>query len=114
MGLFARSRPDLPRTPDKWKAALEAALTVSEIASSATALPDAIRAMVRAARELVRADQGSIMLLDDTERNLVLVASSGLPSEVPLGYTLKVGESVAGRVIATGKPLRLGDVQSDA
>jgi signal transduction histidine kinase/putative methionine-R-sulfoxide reductase with GAF domain len=114
MGLFARSRPELPRTPDKWKAALEAALTVSEIASSATALPDAIRSMVRAARELVRADQGSIMLLDDSERNLVLVASSGLPAEVPLGYTLKVGESVAGRVIATGKPLRLGDVQRDS
>jgi two-component system NtrC family sensor kinase len=114
MGLFARARPDMPRTPDKWKAALEAALTVSEIAASATALPDAIKAMVRAARELVSADQGSIMLLDDTERNLVLVASSGLPPEVPLGYTLPVGESVAGRVIATGKPLRLGAVERDA
>ena len=114
MALFGRSRPELPRTSDKRDAALEAALKVSEIASSAMALPQAVRAMVQTAMKLLHADQGSIMLLDETERELRLVAAGGMPSGVPIGSTLPVGESVAGHVLATGKPLRLTDVDRDA
>jgi signal transduction histidine kinase/putative methionine-R-sulfoxide reductase with GAF domain len=114
MALFGRNRPELPRTADKRDAALEAALKVSEIASSAMALPQAVRAMVQTAMRLLNADQGSIMLLDETERELRLVAAGGIPSDVPIGSTLPVGESVAGHVLATGKPLRLTDVDRDA
>ena len=111
MTLF-RTRKDLPEDPARWKSALEAALTVSEIASTASALPDAVQKMVTAAIELLNAEQGSIMLLDEDGLTLVLAASYGLPSEVPVGYTIKVGDSVAGRVLATGRPLLLGDVDS--
>ena len=38
----------------------------------------------------------------------------GLPLDVPLGHRTSVGESVAGRVLATGQPLLLGDVDQDA
>lgn len=114
MPSFSRARVELPESPQKSKLALEAALRVSEIASSAAALPEALQAMVNAAIQLLGAEQGSIMLLDETERNLTLVASYGLPSEVPMGHKLAVGESVAGRVLATGRPLRLGDVDRDA
>ncbi|MDQ3982087.1 MAG: ATP-binding protein [Actinomycetota bacterium] len=113
MALFARSRRDLPRSPDKWRLGLEAALKVSEIASSATALNHAVRQMVDTAVDLMGAEQGSIMLLDDDGRTLVLVASSGLPAEVPVGHRVPVGESVAGRVLATGQALRLGEVDAE-
>ena len=114
MGLFGKGRTELPRTADKRDAALEAALKVSEIASSAMALPQAVRAMVHTAMRLLSADQGSIMLLDEAERELRLVAAGGMTADVQIGSRLPVGESVAGHVLATGKPLRLGDVDSDA
>ena len=112
MALFTRPRKELPQDPERWKSALEAALTVSEIASTASALPDAVQKMVTAAIELLDAEQGSIMLLDEDGLTLVLAASYGLPSEVPVGNTIKVGDSVAGRVLATGRPLLLGDIDS--
>ena len=113
MALFARARGDLPRSPDKWRLGLEAALKVSEIAASATALNHAVGQMVDTAVELMGAEQGSIMLLDDDGQTLVLVASSGLPAEVPVGHRVPVGESVAGRVLATGHALRLGEVDAE-
>lgn len=115
MPIFPRARRDeLPQTPDKTRLALEAALRVSEIASSGAALPQAVQGMVEAAIELLEAQQGSIMLLEEDGQTLTLVASYGLPSEVPIGETIKVGESVAGRVLATGKPLLLGAIDKDA
>jgi two-component system, OmpR family, phosphate regulon sensor histidine kinase PhoR len=51
------------------------------------------------------------MLLDESRGGLVLAASSGLPSTVPLGHIQPVGESVAGRVLATGRGLLLDDVR---
>ena len=114
MAVFARARSKLPKSPAKWRSGLEAALTVSDIAASAAPLPEAVQAMVQAATSMLGAEQCSIMLLEDDGVTLVLVASYGLPVEVPVGHTLKVGESIAGRVLVTGKPLLLGDVDHDA
>lgn len=100
--------------PDRLQETLNAILKVSELAASATAFPEAVQAMVRIATGLLRADQGSIMLVEDGSRALVLVAASGLPPDVPMGARLPAGESVAGRVLATGQPLRLGQVDRDA
>lgn len=115
MPMFARPpRDELPNSPHKTRVALEAALRVSEIASSGAPLPRAVQDMVEAAIELLQAEQGSIMLLEEDGQTLTLVASYGLPSEVPVGMTVRVGESVAGRVLATGKPLLLGAIDRDA
>ncbi|MDQ3985689.1 MAG: ATP-binding protein [Actinomycetota bacterium] len=122
MGIFSSrhqpGQPDsagsLPATSDRWKQAFEATLRVNEIASSATPLPQAVRSMVQVAVDLLRAEQGSIMLLEEGGRTLGLVASWGLPEDVAAGLRVNVGESVAGRVIATGKPLRLGRVDGEA
>lgn len=114
MPLFARAPKDLPESFDKTRVALEAVLRVSEIASSGSALPNAVQGMVEVAIEMLEAEQGSIMLLEEDGQTLTLVASYGLPSEVPMGHAIRVGESVAGRVLATGKPLLLGDVDKDA
>ena len=114
MAVFARARAKLPKSPEKWRSGLEAALTVSDIAASAAPLPEAVQAMVQAAISMLGAEQCSIMLLEDDGVTLVLVASYGLPTDVPVGETLRVGESVAGRVLVTGKPLLLGEIDHDA
>jgi signal transduction histidine kinase len=87
---------------------------VSEISASATPFPEAVNAMVRTAAGLLRAEQGSIMLVEDGSNTLTLVAAIGLPPDVGIGARLPAGESVAGRVLATGQPLRLGQVDQDA
>jgi signal transduction histidine kinase len=92
---------------------MEAALVVNDIASSERPLQDAVHDMVSVAVELLGAQQGSIMLLDDDGGSLVLVATSGASDTVPPGFRLRVGESVAGRVLATGRPLLLSDVDAD-
>ncbi len=120
MGIFSPRRPEtepmgsLPATSDRWKQAFEATLRVNEIASSAIPLPQAVRSMVQVAVDLLGAEQGSIMLLQDGGRTLSLVASWGLPAEAPQNLSLNVGESIAGRVLATGKPLLLGKVDGEA
>lgn len=113
MALFTRGR-ELPDNPERWKETIEAALRVSEIAASAMLLPNALDSMVRTAMDLLHAEQGSIMLLDEEGHSLTLVASAGLPTEAQTGSKVGVGESVAGRVLATGKPLLLNEVDRDA
>lgn len=113
MSLFARPRSLLPEHPDRWRTGLEAALRVSEIASSAVPIADAVQDMLRAAVKLLGAEHGSLMLLREGGRTLELVASCGFPSEIPEGSSVNVGEGVAGRVLATGHPLRLETVDQD-
>lgn len=113
MAVFTRLTGTSSQKAEHSRLALEAALRVSEIASSPTSLPTAVKQMIGAAIALLKAEQGSIMLLDDTRKELVLVAAEGLPPEIAVGYKLKVGHSVAGRVIASGSALRLSEVADD-
>lgn len=112
MALFSRGPrvAPLPEAAEKRLAALDATLRVSEIGASARPSSEAIQAMVRIAVDLLGAAEGSIMLVEEGGTHLAIVAACGLPRDVPVGSRLPVGESVAGRVLLTGKPLRLGDV----
>jgi len=61
-----------------------------------------------------RAESGSLMVLRPDGRELVIVASTGLSDVVVRTTRQRVGEGVAGRVAATGKPLLLaGRIEDD-
>lgn len=118
MPIFGRpgtqaSRLQAVPAPDRWRQSLEAALRVSEIAASDAPLQEAVQSTVDIAVHLLSAERGSIMLFDDASRSLVVVAARGLPPAVGSGFRLAVGESIAGRVLATGSPLLLHDVDRD-
>src|ERR687894_1818615 len=106
MPFFARLRAEFPHG-SRWADVMEAVLKVNEIAASQRPLDRAVRDMVDIAVELLGAEQGSIMLLEENERALRLVAASGASTGVTVGERLGIGESVAGRVIATERPLLL-------
>jgi GAF domain-containing protein len=89
MALF--SRASLPRSPDRWKAALEAALEVSEIATSQAPLADAVAQMLSVAVELLGAERGSIMLLKEDGRTLVLMAGHTFADRLLLTYDYLTG-----------------------
>lgn len=67
--------------------------------------------VVEQAIELLAADRGSIMLLDDDARELVVRASRGLDSMHE--FRMPMGEGIAGWVAEHGEPLVLQDVISD-
>lgn len=113
MSIFARPGREEGGPHSRERAALEAALKVSDIAASAVALPEAVQQVVRTALDLFAAEQSSVMLLDMGGRELVLTASAGLPTGVAIGHRVPVGEGVAGRVLATGRAVRLDDIDED-
>jgi len=115
MGIFGTHASNLlPSGPGGLSKALEAAILVSDVAASAAALPDVLDAMLGAVVDLLEVDQGSIMLVDEGGHNLVLAATSGVPGGAPIGYSIGCAEGIAGRVLATGRPLLLGEVDADA
>ncbi len=63
------------------------------------------------AMELLGADRGSIMLLDEDTRELVVRASRGLDRSVE--FRVPLGEGISGWVAESGEPLVLQDVVSD-
>ena len=113
MALFAREGSDLPQNSRRWAEAMEAALRVNEIASSQRPLDDAVQDVVDIAVELLGAERGSIMLLEDARRTLIVVAASGAAGNVPIGGRVAIGEGIAGRVLATEKPLLLDEIDKD-
>jgi phosphoserine phosphatase RsbU/P len=67
--------------------------------------------LVEQALDLLQADRGSIMLLDDSEGELVVRASQGL--EESREFRVPLGEGISGWVAKYGEPLVLQDVVSD-
>lgn len=112
MSLFARLA-DLDKT-DRTKAALDAAVRVSEVASSGAALPDAVRVVVQTAVELLGGEQSSLMMLEGSGTSLELIAVAGDPPGAPLGHRVGASEGIAGRVLATGRAIRVESVDPGA
>jgi sigma-B regulation protein RsbU (phosphoserine phosphatase) len=70
-----------------------------------------LEGVVEQAIELLKADRGSIMLLDEDAEELVVKASRGL--DALNEFRVPMGEGIAGWVAEHGEPLVLQDVVSD-
>jgi diguanylate cyclase (GGDEF)-like protein len=62
---------------------------------------------------VMRAEKGSLMLLDETERVLTIGVAVGLTDEVTREAKVGLGEPIAGWVIESGNPLFVQDVETD-
>ncbi len=68
---------------------------------------------LRSVLDLVEGDVGSVMLVDDQQQTLRIVAAHGL-TNVPVGHTESLEQGVAGYVVRTEEPLLLqGDAKDD-
>jgi two-component system phosphate regulon sensor histidine kinase PhoR len=106
MGLFTR-QGDLIDSTTRLEDVLDAALRVSEIAASNSALNDSLDHLLRSAVDLLGADEGAMLLLDDDGRALVLEAFYGAQAGAVRGQRVGVADGVVGRVLATVRPLLL-------
>lgn len=93
---------------------LRALLNVSHIMGSEVSLQNVFDAVTGLCREAFACEQVSLMLVDKESRDLVVRSASGHrdPSKI-LGTRQQVGEGIAGRVAAEGKPLLLGPATPD-
>lgn len=80
------------------------------VGKSVTATPDLEQALLRvveAAVYLSRAEEGSLMLLDAKTGELYLRAAKNIDQTTAQGMRVSVTDSLAGRVIRTGRPVML-------
>lgn len=77
------------------------------------ALADLLKMVAEAATELIGADSCSIMLLDESGRELLSKAAHGLTPEEEEKITFEVGRGIAGWVVEHGSPALVADVGSD-
>jgi signal transduction protein with GAF and PtsI domain len=64
--------------------------------------------------ELMKAERSSLMILDQESNELALEAALGAGPEDAGPIRLKLGDSIAGAVLASGTPLVVRDVDTDS
>src|SRR5262249_32635818 len=90
--------------------------TLSEVTELVSRIPDikeVLQLVLHRAMTAVQSRIGSIMLLDDPTQTLRIAAAEGLEDTIVVGTTVRVGEGIAGKVIQTGEPVLVEDVEHD-
>jgi signal transduction histidine kinase len=91
---------------------LESLHLVAQVIHSTLDLREALQLVLREAVRLMRANSGSVCLVNPTTGFLELEAASGLPTGAR-SLRLRLGEGITGWVARVGKPARVGDVTKD-
>ncbi len=84
----------------------------TDAAVSAQSLDGVLRDALKTMARLLAVDTVSILLANDDGSELAFRASSGLAEELTLGIGIRAGRGMAGKVLATGKPLVVGDLRA--
>ena len=92
---------------------LRALLDVSRIIASNYPMPDVIKRITTKLRGILKADECSIMILDETQQHLAFTESSGLTRWELDNIRFKVGEGVAGWVAKHKKPVVIPRLAED-
>jgi GAF domain-containing protein len=87
----------------------ELGVSASSLVSS-NSLDDLFRHALATMREALGTDAVSVLLANDDQDQLIARAAVGLDEEVSLELQIRAGEGMAGRVLASRKPLVVGDL----
>src|SRR5882762_2579899 len=91
--------------------------TLNELVEMSTRIPkieDLLPSVLQSTMRAVHANTGSIMLLDQRQGVVRIVASRGLPGEVHDQAEVRLGEGVAGKVAELGDAVIVDDIEKDA
>jgi hypothetical protein len=75
--------------------------------AAALDLEEVLTRIVEAAVFITRAEEGSLLLLDEQTNELQLRSQKGLGDKYARGFRMRAVDNIAGEVIETGKPQRL-------
>lgn len=91
---------------------LKAAMAVGDSITSQLEIRDVLQAVVEQATVLMKAKISSLMLVDEDSKQLVLEAVYGSTPEYIEKPNLGIENTLLGRVVRTGRPLRVRDVRT--
>jgi signal transduction histidine kinase/DNA-binding response OmpR family regulator len=94
-------------------AEVDALYQAGVVLSQSQELKPLLERIIRLALDVIGAQVGSVMLLDDNGAELLISASVGLSEEVRQKTRVRVGESIAGFVAQSGEALLIPDISSD-
>ena len=97
-----------PPPPDADK--LQGIQSVTDAALSYLGADDLLTTLLSRVREILNADTAAVLLLDNSGRQLIATAASGLEEEVSQGVRIPVGRGFAGRIAAERQPVILDHV----
>ncbi|MEW5959512.1 MAG: PAS domain-containing protein, partial [Chloroflexota bacterium] len=89
---------------------LAALYKVGQIITAPLQLNAVLEAIARNTAELLRADTGVILLLDEAGKTLTIQGAYGLSQQLIQNTRDSVGESIAGRVVQTSRPIIANDL----
>lgn len=72
-----------------------------------------LQLIMKRSTEIVKAEQASLMILDEATRELKIKACKGLPENTVRNLRMRVGEGIAGKVLQTGQSLLVEDIEQD-
>jgi phosphoserine phosphatase RsbU/P len=84
--------------------------SVTDAALSTLGADDLLTTVLNRVREILDADTAAVLLLDNSGRQLIATAASGLEEEVSQGVRIPVGQGFAGRIAAERQPVILDHV----
>lgn len=90
--------------------------TLHEIARAVTSVLDlesVLNRIVEASVYLTNAEEGFLLLVDEETGELTLRAGKGLGEKAARVMSMKVRDSIAGQVVKTGRPVRMGGFRHD-
>jgi sigma-B regulation protein RsbU (phosphoserine phosphatase) len=99
----------LPPPPDAGDK-LRGIRSVADAALSHLGADDLLTTLLSRIREILDADTAAVLLLDNSGRQLIATAASGLEEEVSQGVRIPVGRGFAGRIAAERQPVILDHV----
>src|SRR6266851_1333342 len=86
---------------------------VVEISARIPNIQDLLASVLQSTMRAVRANIGSIMLLNQEKLTLRIAASRGLPEGLQDEAEIQIGEGIAGKVAQIGEPVIVDDIESD-
>jgi phosphoserine phosphatase RsbU/P len=89
---------------------LQGIRSVTDAALSYLGADDLLTTLLIRVREILNADTAAVLLLDNSGRQLIATAASGLEEEVSQGVRIPVGRGFAGRIAAERQPVILDHV----
>jgi signal transduction histidine kinase len=98
-----------PEAPSERSAPLACLLEVVQAVNSTLQLPSVLNLILDQAIEVMQAEAGSIMILEESSGELQVRAARGARAAEVFGRSVKLGEGIAGWVALYGQPLLLVD-----
>jgi GAF domain-containing protein len=86
---------------------------LGRVLTSTLDLDEVLRLAMQGINEIIKAEAGSLLLLDETTSQLVFQVSLQGDAQQHAPFTLQVGQGIAGWVVKEGEPLLVPDVEQD-